>query len=118
MFTPDERIQIIESSLLEFGKKAKRVEAIYSEKDAVDVYKEYNAEALIRAIRDEKDEAYEKEMEKYNLEHGNAKTVFIDVPKPLLRFSSTECRENIKKGIFDGIVPSAIETIKKIMEMK
>ena len=118
MFTPDERIQIIESSLLELGKNAKRVEAIYSEQDAVDVYKEYNAEALIRAIRDEKDLAYEKEMEKYNLEHGNAATVFIDVPKPLLKYSSTECRENIKKEIYDGIVPSAIETIKKIMEMK
>ena len=118
MFTPNERIEIIQSSLLEVGKKAKRVEVIYSEKDAVDVYKEYNANALIRAIRDEKDLAYEKEMEKYNLEHGDAKTVFIDVPKPLLKYSSADCRNNIKKGIYDGIVPSAIETIKKIMEMK
>ena len=118
LFSPDERVQIIEKSLLELGKKAKRVEVIFSEKDAVEVYNELRAKALIRAIRNEKDEAYEKEMEKYNLEHGGAKTVFIDVPEPMKKFSSTESRENIQKGIYDGIVHSAIETIKEIMERK
>ena len=118
LFTPDERVQIIQKSLLELGKKAKRVEVIFSEKDAAVVYNEMRAKALIRAIRNEKDENYEKEMEKYNLEHGGAKTMFIDVPEPMKKFSSTECRENIEKGNYEGIVHSAIETIKKIMERK
>ena len=118
LFTPDERVQIIQKSLLELGKKAKRVEVIFSEKDAAVVYNEMRAKALIRAIRNEKDAAYEKEMEKYNLEHGGAKTMFIDVPEPMKKFSSTECRENIEKGNYDGIVHSAIETIKEIMERK
>ena len=117
LFTSDERIEIIKESLHELGKKEKRVEVIYSEKFAYEVYEELRAKALIRAIRDEKDKEYETLMQKYNEERG-ATTVFIEVPENVKRYSSTLCREQLKENNYDGIVPSAINKVKEIVEKK
>ncbi len=116
-FTSDERIEIIKESLLELGKRANRVQVIYSEKYACELYAELKAKALIRAIRDDKDKEYEMLMQKYNEERG-ATTIFIDVPEAMKQYSSTKCREQIKVNNYDGIVPSAIEKVKEIIERK
>ena len=56
-------------------------------------------------------------MQKYNDEHG-ANTVFVEVPEAIKRISSTICREQFKENNYDGIVPSAINKVKEIVEKK
>ncbi len=116
-FTSDERVEIIKESIKELGKKANRVEVIYSEKYACELYKELRAKALIRSIRNDEDKEYEMLMQKYNDEHG-ANTVFVEVPEAIKRISSTMCREQLKENNYDGIVPSAINKVKEIVEKK
>ena len=116
-FTSDERVEIIKESIKELGKKANRVEVIYSEKYACELYKELRAKALIRSIRNDEDKEYEMLMQKYNDEHG-ATTVFVEVPEAIKRISSTMCREQLKENNYDGIVPSAINKVKEIVEKK
>ncbi len=117
LFTPEERIEIIQESIKELGKKANRVEVIYSEKYACELYRDLRAKALIRSIRNDEDKEYEILMQKYNDEHG-ANTVFVEVPEAIKRISSTQCREQLKENNYDGIVPSAINKVKEIVEKK
>ena len=116
-FTSEERVEMIKESIKELGKKAGRVEVIFSEKYACELYKDLRAKALIRSIRNDEDKEYEILMQKYNEEHG-ANTVFVEVPEAIKRISSTLCREQIKENNFDGIVPSAINKVKEIIERK
>lgn len=115
LFTPNERVEIVKMSLLELGKVSKKIEVIYSEKYAYKLYDELNASALIRSIRNDEDAKYEKIMEEYNNQYG-AKTIFVDVPEQFKKYSSTQIRENLHNNNYDGIVPSAINLVKKIID--
>lgn len=92
MFNPAQRLALAAAMCSQFENAF----AIYSEKDAVDVAREYGASELVRGVRDDNDKGYEEEMAAYNRERGaDTRFVFLDEYRDI---SSTLVREELKKG--------------------
>jgi len=106
MFTNEERLNLC--SLV--CENIKGTRAIYSSKMAIEVAKEENATSLIRGIRNDKDRVYEEEMAKYNKEHGNIDTLFLELGC-LEDISSTAVREEIKSGVYKNVPGECVEKI-------
>lgn len=112
MFTPEERLDIINAALS--GKK--NVRTLFSEDYAVDVARQTGASALVRGLRGESDEAYENAMAEFNRGHGYD-TVFV-TPGVYSGLSSTLAREELKKGDFHSLPERAIIVAEEIMKHK
>lgn len=112
MFTPEERVKLIEAAF----SGNPRVSALYSEDTAADVAKRIGATALVRGVRNERDEAYEKEMADYNRERG-VETVIYDLAD-FKELSSTAVREQLKNGDFHSLPAYAIIEAQDIMRNK
>ncbi len=97
MFNPAQRLALASAMCSPY----KNAFAIYSDKDAVDVAREYSATELVRGVRDIKDEGYEAEMAAYNREHGfDTQFIVLDEYRDV---SSTLVREELKRGDFRHI---------------
>ncbi len=101
-FNSAQRLKIVERVCAE----RKGAFALYSEKYAVEVAKEVNAQVLIRGIRGSDDLDYENEMAEYNLEHGFS-TRYIQLDD-FREVSSSKVREEIERGDYRNIPTSAI----------
>ena len=112
MFTPEERIELINAAL----SGEKNVRTLFSEKTAVEVAAEQGADKLVRGVRGEGDEAYEKAMAEFNRERG-FDTVLVTLDS-LNDVSSTAARELVKKGDFRLLPDGAIIVAKEIMKKK
>lgn len=83
--------------------------AVLSLKYAVEVAKEVGACALVRGIRSEKDEQYEREMAEFNKNLGvDTRFITLDVYNDI---SSTTVREEIARGDYRNLPASAIALI-------
>ena len=112
MFTPEERLDIINAALSD----EKRVKTLYSEKYAVDVARETGADKLVRGVRGEGDTDYENAMAAYNREHGfDTVLVELDGYKDV---SSTRARELMQKGDFRLLPERAIMVARDIIKRK
>ncbi len=74
---------------------------------------------IARGYRTEKDLAYEKDMAKYNKDHGNLDTVFYEAKSKDCDISSTKVRQALENNLtIKGLVPKNIEKIiKKLYEV-
>lgn len=112
-FTPEERLAVVRAAIE--GKEG--VSALYSEKSAVEAAAEAGATVLVRGVRGESDETYEREMADYNSRHG-FDTVFIPSSEEFAELSSTQVRAELAKGDFHSLPECAIMTAKEIMKNK
>lgn len=110
LFTMDERLKIVE----EVCKDYDNVKALSSCGTAVEVFNEVNALKIVRGVRNKDDEAYEREMAKYNEERG-AKTVIFKLDT-MNDISSSLVREEIKKGNFSHIPESAVQLVSEYLK--
>ena len=80
---------------------------------------ERKIDIIARGYRTQKDLEYEKEMAKYNKEHGNLETVFYEANKKDVEISSTKVRQALENNLtIKGLVPKNIEKIiKKLYEV-
>lgn len=113
MFTLKERKEIAISAV----KDIKNVEVISSEGYLWELARSLDAVAIVKGIRNAKDEVYELNMAKYNAEHyPEAETVLLQTREDLKYISSTVVREKIKNAeSIEELLPSA--AIKKINEI-
>ena len=112
MFTPEERLDIINAALS--GKNG--VKTLYSEKYAVEVARDVGADKLVRGVRGDADVDYENAMAAFNREHG-FDTVFVQLDD-YKDVSSTAARELIKKGDFRLLPDRAIIIAEDIIKRK
>jgi phosphopantetheine adenylyltransferase len=104
LFDHDTRFAIVDKAV--GGKRG--IKVVKSEGMTYALAQEFGADTLVRGYRDEKDLAYEKEMEAFNEAHG-IKTDLIRI-EGFESYSSTHVRENLLKGDFSGI-PSSVKEI-------
>ncbi len=102
MFNPAQRLALAAAMCYKYDNAF----AIFSEKDAVDVAREYCATELVRGVRDVKDEGYEAQMAAYNRERGYD-TRFI-VLEEFQDVSSTLVREELKRGDLSHIPAACV----------
>lgn len=110
-FSPEERLALVRAAT----ENLKNVRCVYSDKTAVETAKQEGAEVFVRGVRDG-DLPYEEEMREYNLQLG-IDTVFI-TPNTHGDVSSTVVKQQIDKGDFRNIPPSAILTLGEILNGK
>lgn len=114
LINPDKTYAFNEAQRLaicnEVCKYKKGACALLSHDYAVDIAKQVGATALVRGIRNARDEAYEKDMAEYNSAHG-FKTVFIRLDR-YENISSTLVREQLKEENYSNMPPCTIALIK------
>ena len=88
------------------------VSADYYEGITADYCKPRGITTLIRGVRDKKDLLYEKELAGLNADFG-LKTVFVDANLLHATLSSTLVRENLDKGIYDGLPTAVVHYLKQ-----
>lgn len=117
MFTLNERERIAKSAV----QNIENVTVISSEGYLWELAKSLGAVAIVKGIRNAKDEEYELNMAKYNSEHyPDAKTVLLPTKDNLRHISSTLAREKIKNGesIEDLLPKAAINQINEILSSR
>ena len=96
----EKRLKLIETSVRRLGGVIK---VAYYDGLAIDYCNNNDIQYIIRGIRNDKDFEYEREMSKWNKEHGNVDTILITAEDADI--SSTVVREKIKNGeSLDGLV--------------
>lgn len=112
-FSIDKRLRLAEIALRPYKK---RVKVEFYDGFAIDYCNLRGIRYIIRGIRSPSDTAYEREMAKYNFEHGNVETLFVAAENPEL--SSSLVRERINSsGELDGLVSESIEGYLKKEEV-
>lgn len=105
MFNEAQRLAICQSVCQNY----KGARAVLSHKYAVEVAKEVGATTIVRGIRSESDEKYEKEMAEYNKNLGvDTRFITLDVYNDI---SSTLVREELEKGDYRHMPALAIPLI-------
>ncbi len=105
MFSPEQRVAF----LRRVTEKFPNVTVDFDGGMVVDYAKREGIHLLLRAVRDEKDLAYEMKMADYNRAHGDVETVFFAASPALASVSSGEVRRRILKGeTYALLLPSEI----------
>lgn len=104
-FNSAQRLKIVECVCAQ----KKGAYAIYSDKYAVEVAKEVGAKVIVRGVRNDDDMTYEKNMAKYNSEHGyETKFIMLDSFREI---SSSVVREEIAKGDYRNLPCSVVPLV-------
>ncbi|MCQ2413843.1 MAG: pantetheine-phosphate adenylyltransferase [Clostridia bacterium] len=75
----------------------------------IDYMREHGIGKIVKGYRNETDLAYEKNMAKWNYEHGGYETEFIECKPEFAGISSTLARKRIAEGgDLSGILPPAV----------
>ena len=115
MFSPDTRVSFLKRVCAKFSN----VTVDFDDGMVVDYVKREGITLLLRAVRDERDLAYEMQMADYNRAHSGVETVFFAASPSLARISSSEVRKRIAQNVpYDILLPEEIraeiaENIKK-----
>ena len=104
-FNNKQRLNMVQATV----ENKKNVWALYSEKDAVIVAKEVEADILVRGIRGNQDLKYEKEMAEFNRKYG-FETEFITIDR-YKEVSSSIVKKEIDEGNFKNLPSGAIQVI-------
>ena len=94
MFSAEERVSL----LRRVCEKFPRVSVDFDRGMVIDYAKREGISLLLRAVRDEKDLAYEMQMADYNRTHGGIETLFFAASPALSDISSSEVRRRISAG--------------------
>ncbi len=94
MFSAEERVSL----LRRVCEKFPRVSVDFDRGMVIDYAKREGISLLLRAVRDEKDLAYEIQMADYNRTHGGIETLFFAASPALSDISSSEVRRRISAG--------------------
>lgn len=106
MFNPAQRLALAEAMCAAHD----RCFAVFSEKDAVDVAREYGASEIVRGVRDISDEGYEAEMAAYNRERGvDTRFIVLDDFKDI---SSSLVREELKRGDLRHVPAACVPVLR------
>ena len=117
MFTRQEREEIAVAAV----NGIENVEVISSDGYLWQLAKSLGAVAIVKGVRNARDEEYELNMAKYNSEHyPEAETILLPTRAELKEISSTLVREKIKNSeSLEGLLPhSAIKKINDILSAR
>ena len=105
MFSADTRVSFLKS----VAKKYPNVSVDFDSGMVIDYVKRENIAMIVRAVRDEKDLAYEIKMADFNRENSGVETLLFTADPALSEISSTEVRRRITSGeAFFALVPAEI----------
>ena len=94
MFSPEERVSFLRRVCAKFP----RVTVDFDAGMVIDYAKREGISVLVRAVRDEKDLAYEMQMADFNRTHGGVETMFFAASPAFSHISSSEVRGRISAG--------------------
>ena len=94
MFSPVERESLLRKVCAPYGN----VRVTRDEGMVVDFVRREGIDLIVRAVRDEKDLAYEKEMAAFNKAHSGKETLLLFADESLAHLSSTEVRRRLTVG--------------------
>ncbi len=95
LFTKEERVEIAKRSLSDVDN----VTVVFSDGWLYKLFREINADVIVKGIRNESDLAYENKMAEFNLSmEPKAQTVYIPAADGLTDVSSTAFREAYVSG--------------------
>ena len=105
MFSPDERV----SFLKRVCEDLPNVSVDFDDGMVKDYVKREGIDLILRAVRDEKDLAYEMKMADYNHAHSGVETLFFAASADLCSISSSEVRRRMREGeAYDELLPVKI----------
>ena len=105
MFSADTRVSFLKS----VAQKYPNVSVDFDSGMVIDYVKRENIAMIVRAVRDEKDLAYEIKMADFNRENSGVETLLLTADPALSEISSTEVRRRITSGeAFFALVPAEI----------
>ena len=72
---------------------------------------------LVKGVRNETDYLYEKNMARFNFEHGGVETLYLDSSEDLVEVSSTVVRERLKnkEDLSDVLPPNVVKLLQNKM---
>ena len=119
MFSAEERVSL----LRRVCEKFPRVSVDFDSGMVIDYARREGISLLVRALRDEKDLAYEMQMADFNRTHGGIETLFFAASPAFSGISSSEVRRRISAGeSVSSLLPreicSEIEEIAKKRPLK
>ena len=94
MFSAEERVAFLKRVCAKFP----RVTVDFDAGMVIDYARREDISVLVRAVRDEKDLAYEMQMADFNRTSGGVETMFFAASPALSRISSSEVRRRILAG--------------------
>ena len=104
-FSLDDRVKM----LMLATEELPNVLVSYSTGLVIDYMREHHIEKIVKGIRDERDLAYERVQEEWNLAHGGYPTEYIRAEEGYERVSSTLVREKIARGeSLEGLLPEKV----------
>lgn len=114
MFSPDERVSLLKQVCAEFPN----VTVDFDDGMVADYVKREGIGLILRAVRDERDLAYEMKMADYNRERSGVETLLLAASPTLSSVSSSEVRRRIASGEdYTSLIPTEIRgEIAKIVK--
>lgn len=113
MFSLSERLTFLEKVLAD-----ENVEIAFFDGLAVDFVNSRGTGMFVRGVRNDADRVYEEAMSKHNSETGGVGTIIFEAPKDLQGLSSTVVKENLLKGVFEGVPEKIVNDIKEALKDK
>ncbi|MBR1746715.1 MAG: 16S rRNA (guanine(966)-N(2))-methyltransferase RsmD [Clostridia bacterium] len=117
-FSLEARKKIAELSLKEYKR---RVKVDFYDGLTVDYCKKHGIRYIIRGVRDEKDEAYEREMADWNKSHGDVETILVPAADPTVSSTAVRRRldgEESAPALYDLMTPEAVEYVNKLRKIR
>ena len=114
MFSPDLRVSLLKQVCAEFPN----VTVDFDDGMVADYVKREGIGLILRAVRDERDLAYEMKMADYNRERSGVETLLLAASPALSSVSSSEVRRRIASGEdYTSLIPTEIRgEIAKIVK--
>ena len=114
MFSPDLRVSLLKQVCAEFPN----VTVDFDDGMVADYVKREGIGLILRAVRDERDLAYEMKMADYNRERSGVETLLLAASPALSSVSSSEVRRRIASGEdYTALIPTEIRgEIAKIVK--
>ena len=114
MFSPDLRVSLLKQVCAEFPN----VTVDFDDGMVADYVKREGIGLILRAVRDERDLAYEMKMADYNREKSGVETLLLAASPALSSVSSSEVRRRIASGEdYTSLIPTEIRgEIAKIVK--
>ncbi len=114
MFPPDLRVSLLKQVCAEFPN----VTVDFDDGMVADYVKREGIGLILRAVRDERDLAYEMKMADYNRERSGVETLLLAASPALSSVSSSEVRRRIASGEdYTALIPTEIRgEIAKILK--
>lgn len=109
LFTPEERVELIERSLAALPNPPKNIRVDTWDRLLVDYLAEHDIQAMVKGLRSTVDYEYELPMAQMNRRLRGAETYFLLTNPEFAYVSSTLCKEVVKYGgDVSGLMPEPV----------